>query len=339
MKDGINRRSWLAQGMAAVSLASQHAIAAPAQSRLGYRSTNSGRTSRIAITLDLEMARNFPTWESTHWDYEKGNLDPPTKSYAREAARRVRQRGGVIHFFAVGQLFEQADLGWLKEIVEEGHPVGNHTYDHVNVLAGRREDLQYRFQRAPWLLEDRPVLELIRENILRTTRAMEYRLGVQPSGFRTPGGFSEGLKAHPAVRAMLMDLGYSWVSSLYPAHPNTQPLQQPDDPLLDQIAESQKDAQPFVYPDGLIEIPMSPISDIGAFRNGRWNLDSFLRSIEKSVRWSIENGTVFDFLAHPSCLGVVDPEFQAIDLICRLVKESEGRAELTDLATIARDVI
>ncbi|MFM8405686.1 MAG: polysaccharide deacetylase family protein, partial [Pirellulaceae bacterium] len=317
---------------------SQHAIAAPAQSRLGYRSTNSGRTSRIAITLDLEMARNFPTWESTHWDYEKGNLDPPTKSYAREAARRVRQRGGVIHFFAVGQLFEQEDLGWLKEIVEEGHPVGNHTYDHVNVLAGRREDLQYRFQRAPWLLEDRPVLELIRENILRTTRAMEYRLGVQPSGFRTPGGFSEGLKAHPAVRAMLMDLGYSWVSSLYPAHPNTQPLQQPDDPLLDQIAESQKDAQPFVYPDGLIEIPMSPISDIGAFRNGRWNLDSFLRSIEKSVRWSIENGTIFDFLAHPSCLGVVDPEFQAIDLICRLVKESEGQAELANLATIATDV-
>ena len=338
MKDAINRRSWLAQGMAAVSMASQHASAAPAQSRLGYRSTNSGRTSRIAITLDLEMARNFPTWESTHWDYEKGNLDPPTKSYAREAARRVRQRGGVIHFFAVGQLFEQADLGWLKEIVEEGHPVGNHTYDHVNVLAGRREDLQYRFQRAPWLLEDRPVLELIRENILRTTRAMEYRLGVQPSGFRTPGGFSEGLKAHPAVRAMLMDLGYSWVSSLYPAHPNTQPLQQPDEPLLDQIAETQKAAQPFVYPEGLIEVPMSPISDIGAFRNGRWNLESFLRSIENSVRWSIEHGTVFDFLAHPSCLGVVDPEFRAIDLICRLVKESEGRAELTDLATIARDV-
>src|SRR4051812_44037670 len=23
----------------------------------------------IAITLDLEMARNFPRWEDTHWDY------------------------------------------------------------------------------------------------------------------------------------------------------------------------------------------------------------------------------------------------------------------------------
>src|SRR5437870_6717288 len=28
----------------------------------------------IAITLDLEMVRNFPRWEDTHWDYEKGDL-------------------------------------------------------------------------------------------------------------------------------------------------------------------------------------------------------------------------------------------------------------------------
>src|SRR5579859_1923081 len=45
----------------------------------------------IAITLDLEMSRNFPTWETTHWDYEKGNLDADTKAYAVEAARRVKE--------------------------------------------------------------------------------------------------------------------------------------------------------------------------------------------------------------------------------------------------------
>jgi hypothetical protein len=26
----------------------------------------------ISISLDLEMARHYPTWEHTHWDYEKG---------------------------------------------------------------------------------------------------------------------------------------------------------------------------------------------------------------------------------------------------------------------------
>jgi hypothetical protein len=81
----------------------------------------------VAITLDLEMSRNFPTWEQTHWDYAKGNLDDPTKRYATEAARRVKANGGVIHFFALGQTMEQEDVGRLREIVAEGYPVGNHT--------------------------------------------------------------------------------------------------------------------------------------------------------------------------------------------------------------------
>src|SRR5262245_16388806 len=91
--------------------------------------------AQIAITPDLEMARNFPQWEDTHWDYEKGNLNAEAKRYAVEAAARVKARGGVIHFFAVGRVCEQENVDWLKGLVTEGHPVGNHTYDHVYVLA------------------------------------------------------------------------------------------------------------------------------------------------------------------------------------------------------------
>lgn len=302
---------------------SSHAIASPTDRAL------------ISITLDLEMSRNFPTWEATSWDYEKGNLDGPTKRYAREAARRVRERGGFIHFFAVGQVFEQADVGWLQEIAAEGHPIGNHTYDHINVTASRKEDLQFRFQRAPWLLPDWTLLEIIRENILLTTKAMRSRLGIQPRGFRTPGGFSNGLHQLPEVRELLREQGYTWVSSLYPSHPNTAPMERPTAEVLDQIAQAQVAAQPFAYSDGLIEIPMSPISDIGAFRTGRWQLEWFLESVKRSVRHAIENRLVFDFLAHPSCLGVVDPEFRTIDLICQLVKDAGDRAELCDLDTIA----
>jgi hypothetical protein len=295
--------------------------------------------ARVAITLDLEMSRNFPTWETTHWDYEKGNLDEPTKRYALEAAERVHQLGGTIHYFAVGRVLEQADVGWLKQIAELGHPIGNHTYDHINVQATRREDLQFRFQRSPWLLAERPVLDLIRENIELTTKAMRSRLGVSPQGFRTPGGFAEGLKNHPEVRGLLKDLGYRWISSLYPAHPNTQPMQEPTQGMLDQIAEAQSQAQPFFYPDGLIEIPMSPISDIGAFRTGRWKLEWFLRSVETSLRWAIEHQAVFDFLAHPSCLGVVDPEFRTLDLICNMVQASDGKAVISDLNQIAESLV
>src|ERR1051326_285817 len=70
----------------------------------------------VAITLDLEMSRNFPTWETTHWDYEKGNLNDETKRYAVEAAKRVKAHGGVIHFFAVGRVFEQRSVDWLKDL-------------------------------------------------------------------------------------------------------------------------------------------------------------------------------------------------------------------------------
>ena len=59
------------------------------------------RPAQIAITLDLEMSRNFPNWEDTHWDYEKGNLNDQTKKYAVDVCRRVRARGGRVHNFVV----------------------------------------------------------------------------------------------------------------------------------------------------------------------------------------------------------------------------------------------
>lgn len=329
----LTRRDWLA---AAGSIAAAAALPGPiqgAERRAGERGP-----AQIAITLDLEMSRNFPEWEMTHWDYEKGNLNDETKRYSVEAARRVKAAGGVLHFFVVGRVFEQPDISWLQEIVKTGHPVGNHTYDHVNVTASRVEDLQYRFQRAPWLLRGQSVHDAIRENIILTNQAMKSRLGIAPAGFRTPGGFGEGLTKLPAVRNMLKELGFDWISSLYPPHPNTAAMQEPSDEVLKSIVATLPKAQPFAYPDGLIEIPMSPISDIGAFRTGRWKLEWFLKSIRQCVEWTIENGAVFDFLAHPSCLYVADPKFKAIDLICQIVREAGDRAQIVDLGTIAKRV-
>jgi peptidoglycan/xylan/chitin deacetylase (PgdA/CDA1 family) len=323
----MNRRDWLKTS----AIASTTALLATQQS-----SAADQRPAQIAITLDLEMSRNFPDWQTTHWDYEKGNLNDETKRYSVEAARRVKASGGHIHFFAVGRVCEQADVSWLKTIAEQGHPIGNHTYDHVNVLAQRPQDLQFRFQRAPWLLRGQSVAEAIRENIQLTTIALKDRIGIAPQGFRTPGGFTDGLRSSREVRAMLKDLGYNWVSSLYPAHPNTAPRQQPSTQLLQDIVAAQEQAQPFRYDDGMVEIPMSPISDIGAFRTGRWDLAWFLQAVEQGVRWALEKRAVFDFLGHPSCLYVVDPQFQTIDLICRLVREAGDRAQLVSLDSIAR---
>ncbi len=289
----------------------------------------------IAITLDLEMSRNFPRWEDTHWDYEKGNLNEETKRYAVEACRRVKAAGGVVHCFAVGRVCEQADVGWLQQIARDGHPVGNHTYDHVNVRATKPEDVQFRFRRAPWLIAGRTPQEVIVENIRLTSAALKARVGIDPAGFRTPGGFADGLADRPDVRRWPRDFGFPWVSSKYPAHPAPEPGREPTAEYLDAVVRAQEQAQPFVYPDGLVEVPMSPVSDIVAFRTGRWKLDWFLRAVRRAVEWAIERRTAFDFLGHPSCLYVVDPQFRAVDLICDLVRQARGRAVIAGLDAFA----
>jgi hypothetical protein len=291
--------------------------------------------AQIAITLDLEMSRNFPAWEDTHWDYEKGNLNDETKRYTVEACRRVKAAGGVLHTFAVGRVFEQDNVDWLREIVHSGHPLGNHTYDHVNVTATKLEDVQFRFRRAPWLVEGRSPAEVIRENIRLGAVAIKTRLGVDADGFRTPGGFAGGLTDRPDVQRMLLELGYTWVSSLYPPHKMSEPKQQPTAEVYDAIVAAGPVAQPFQYASGLIEVPMSAPSDINAFRGGRWRLEWFLEAVRRGVNWAIENGACYDFLGHPSCLYVTDPEFRTIDLICELVRAAGERAEIVDLDRIA----
>jgi peptidoglycan/xylan/chitin deacetylase (PgdA/CDA1 family) len=292
--------------------------------------------ARIAITLDLEMSRHYPQRGMMEWDFQKGNLDEPTKQYAVEAARLVRERGGLIHFFCVGRVLEQENVDWLRHIHEAGHPIGNHTYDHVNVTATEPEQTQFRFQRSPWLVRGKTAKELIQENILTTNIALKQRLGITANGFRTPGGFNAGLSDRPDLQQMLLDLGFTWISSKYPAHDRGQEKQQPPAAVYDSILAAQRESQPFLYPNGLVEVPMSPISDVTAFRATFWKLDYFLKAVRLAVEQAIETRTVFDFLAHPSCLVVEDPKFETIKLICDLVNHNRDRAEIVGLDTIAK---
>ena len=240
------------------------------------RADDSQRVAQIAITLDLEMSAEYPRRGMTEWNYRKGDLDEATKRYSLQAGELVKKYGGVLHFFCVGQVLEQPSVDWLKALAAAGHPIGNHTYDHISLKAAKREELQFRFQRAPWLTGDKSVPELIRDNIAVTTKAMVQGAGITPNGFRTPGGFANGLTDRPDLQQLLLDLGFSWVSSKYPAHQSGRPKVVPDDAVFADIVRAQTDSQPFAYPSGLIEVPMSPISDVTAFRTNYWKRDYFL---------------------------------------------------------------
>jgi peptidoglycan/xylan/chitin deacetylase (PgdA/CDA1 family) len=311
-------------------------VAACAASRLPRAfAAEPKRTARIAITLDLEMSRHYPKRGMLEWDYQKGNLDGPTKEYAVKAAKIVKEHGGVLHFFCVGRVLEQPDVGWLKEIAADGHPIGNHTYDHVNLKAKTAEASQFRFQRSPWLVAGKSAAEVIEGNIRITTVALKERAGITVDGFRTPGGFNNGLSDRPDLQQMLLRQGFKWVSSKYPPHERGETGKTPSVAVVKSILDAQEAAQPFVYESGLVEVPMSPISDVTAFRSTRWKLDDFVDVTAQAVARAIETGTVFDFLAHPSCLVVEDPEFKTIKRICRLVRDSRGGAEVVGLGEIA----
>lgn len=289
----------------------------------------------IAMTLDMEMSRHYPTWEIMHWDYEKGDLNEPAKQYCREACRRVKAKGGVIHCFALGRTFEQENIDWLKQIVEEGHPVGNHTYDHVNVWSTSPQ-CQFRFDRAPWLVEGMTGQEVIRKNIHMTTQAMKARLGIEPAGFRTPGGNGSGLIGRPDVQKIMLDSGFTWVSSMAKSV-GIKP-ENPTDEDFQRVADAQKGSQPFVYPSGLIEVPMSPLGDVASFRREKkkWKIGDFLKMIERAVAWTIDHGAMFDLLSHPSIMYVEDPEFRAYELICDMVNAAGDRAVVVGLDVLAQ---
>lgn len=326
LPQALSRRRFLSGSLATAACAATGWKA----SRLPKR-----KPALIAITLDLEMSGHYPKRGMLEWNYRKGDLDDATKQYSVKAGKIVKQAGGVLHYFCVGRVLEHASVDWLKEIAADGHPIGNHTYDHVNVRARKPEETQHRFRRSPWLVRGMSAADIIRENIRTTSIALKERAGIQENGFRTPGGFANGLADRPDVQQMLLDLGFKWVSGKYPQHKTGEPKQEPSAEVYTDIVRAQQEAQPFVYESGLIEIPMSPISDVTGFRTNFWKRDWFLKATRLSVERAIETGGVFDFLAHPSCLVVEDPQFEIIQMICDVVKGAGDRAKIVGLDAIA----
>lgn len=311
------------------------AMASAVGSQAIFGRESSGKNQAlIAITLDLEMSAHYPRRGMTEWNYRKGDLDSATKKYAIEAGKMVKDYGGKLHYFCVGQTLEQPDIEWLKDLAKE-HPIGNHTYDHVNIKAIQAGQIQFRFRRAPWLIQGRSVRQVITENIRLTTAALKERAKIKAEGFRTPGGFRNGLSDRPDLQKLLLGHGFSWVSSKYPSFKSGSVGKPPTEQIFQNIVQAQKQAQPFAYKSGLIEIPMSPISDVNAFRSLRWKKRDFLKAIRMATEWAIANGQVFDFLAHPSCLVIEDPGLEVIRMICEMVKKAKDRAAIVDLTTIA----
>ena len=153
-----------------------------------------GTKAQIAITLDLEMSRKYPTRDMMEWDFQKGNLNEPTKNYSLAAARLTRDLGGLIHFFCVGRVLEQANIDWLKQIAEMGlaqeQEVTRCIHELVDLALSEKDHTSNRF--LQWFVEEQLEEEATFSELLDVVRQSENLLLVEQYVFRQKPGVDMG---------------------------------------------------------------------------------------------------------------------------------------------------
>jgi peptidoglycan/xylan/chitin deacetylase (PgdA/CDA1 family) len=201
-----------------------------------------------SLSLDLD----------NKWSYLKTHGDPgwdTYPSYLNLAVPRVLRflgdRNLRITWFLVGRDAANPDHHpVLKSIVDAGHEVGNHSFEH-----------------EPWL-HLYPEAEIEAE-LAKTDEAIEAATGVRPVGFRGPG-----FSASDAVLAVLKRRGYAYDCSTFPTYLG--PLARryyfwtaklpPDEKakrakLFGTLGDGRRPLKPYRWTDanGLVEIPVTTL--------------------------------------------------------------------------------
>jgi hypothetical protein len=143
------------------------------------------------LSLDLD---NLWTYMKTHGETD-WQSSPSYLSVLLPLVLDALDRHGLkITFFVVGRDLEnEADIPFLRQIVERGHEIGNHSYNH-----------------EPWM-QDYDENRLA-EELQRNHDVLVEKLGATPVGFRGPGF------CHSRVLLdVLAKLGYAFDASTLPS--------------------------------------------------------------------------------------------------------------------------
>ena len=115
----------------------------------------------------------------------------------------AKSYGVKLQFFLVGSALEDPDIDYLKQLVDDGHAIDNHTYTHVNVKAKTIDGLQEVYANAPWRAAGLSPLEVIRREVRQTNEAIEEKLGERPrvpDAGRFAGGARNGCRRQDVPR-------------------------------------------------------------------------------------------------------------------------------------------
>jgi peptidoglycan/xylan/chitin deacetylase (PgdA/CDA1 family) len=277
----------------------------------------------LSLTYDVEMCTNFPYWTSV-WDHRKGAIDEDSKLYILKLNEVAKKYGAKLHFFLVGSALEDPHIDYLKQLVDAGHAIGNHTYTHVFVKAKTVQQLQVVYRNAPWRAAGRTPLECIRNELRETNLGVREKLGVELRGFRTPGGFANGLHDVPEVQDLLKQEGFAYASSHYSFPVDPKVKHPPREQLECAMRQSLDTLQPYRYPNGLLEIAPMGITDIWAFRYldlDRWE---YINLLKVGIDHAHANRQVLTLTFHPPCLAARDPHCDVLETVLHYALAQPG---------------
>jgi peptidoglycan/xylan/chitin deacetylase (PgdA/CDA1 family) len=183
----------------------------------------------IALSYDLEMCAGYAPDGINH-----GRIMPALQAYLLRLCGLAEDYGTQLQIFLVCEALEEKDIGYLEEIVRRGHTLDSHTYSHQHLGTTSSTDLDEELSRANWLLQE--------------------KLGIHSTVLRGPYGYDQGWHNLPAEnRRVILDNGFQWVSGEHDVAVYTQ--------ASDQWAQALERERPYLYPEGLVEIPSQGWSD------------------------------------------------------------------------------
>lgn len=143
-----------------------------------------------SVSLDLD---NLWSYQKTHGDPGWDRFDTYLDAVCDACLPLLEKLGWRITFFIVGRdAADPANAGAMRRIVDAGHEVGNHSYEH-----------------EPWL--HRYTVEQLHDELGKTEEAIEAACGQKPRLFRGPG-----YSCSNELLGVLADRGYAMDASTLP---------------------------------------------------------------------------------------------------------------------------
>jgi len=204
----------------------------------------------VALSYDLEMCAGYQPDLINH-----GRLMPELQEYTLDLCAVAEQFDVRLHFFYVANGFDQT-IELLREILRRGHTLDSHTYTHLPLIT---DDVQR--------LDDELAL---------TNRLFEERLGYRSTVLRGPGGYPAGLDGRVANQEVVLKNGFRWVSC------------KADKNIVKNgnryLVEAARRDVPYVYPTGLVELPIQ-----GAMDRTFFDMSGFVDT-DKYQEWRLACG-------------------------------------------------